>query len=565
MNKATKFILMLMLMIGLMPLNTEAKIHHKTMRGVWIATVFNLDYPQASTQNNVQAQKKEYINRLDMLQEVGINTIFVQVRPKADALYESTINPWSDILTGTQGKYPGYDPLAFMVEEAHKRGMSFHAWLNPYRVTTSGTNLNDLAPNHPARLHPEWVLAYNNRLYYDPANPEVKQHIADTVAEIVKNYDVDGIHFDDYFYPSHYPLPSGEHKDGPTANARRQHINDMVKKVSQTIDAIDSDVMFGISPIGIWKNKNSDASGSATTGGEGYYSVFADARAWIKNEWVDYIMPQIYWEIGHSSADYKTLVEWWSNEVSGTNVKLYIGQGIYKDTIAQTIKTQLDLNKHYGAIEGDVFFSLRDLVSNRQGVRQTLKTYFENEIREQQTIYRVGTVSVDQLNMRSGRGTHHSIIQKLSKGEKVKVIETYEDWYKIIASNDKVGYVSKAFIQVSDAIRLIIDGKQVQPAVDPFLSQGTTLVPLRIISEQLGASVEWKDEEKKVIITKGTAVLELVINQNTIKVNGEEVILALAPTVIQNITMVPIRVISEQLGANVDWDKTQKIITITNN
>ena len=267
-----------------------------------------LQISSVGSKNNAEQQKQEYIQLLDRLQGMGMNTVFVQVRPKADAFYKSSINPWSDILTGTQGKDPGYDPMAFMIEETHQRGMEFHAWLNPYRVTTSGTNVNALATNHPARLNPDWVISYNDKLYYNPALEAVQQHIADTVSEIVTKYDVDGIHFDDYFYPSNYPLPSGEGRDGAVANSRRQDINNMVQKVYRTIKRIDSTVQFGISPIGIWKNQGSDPEGSLTNGGEGYYSVFADAKAWVKHGWIDYIVPQLYWEIGHSKADYATLV-----------------------------------------------------------------------------------------------------------------------------------------------------------------------------------------------------------------------------------------------------------------
>ena len=192
-------------------------------RGVWIASVYNIDWPK--TLDNPEAQKQEFIEILDKLQSLNINAIFVQIRPTSDALYKSYINPWSKYLTGEQGKYPGYDPLQFMIEETHKRNMEFHAWLNPYRITTQGIDLNELVQNNPARIKPEWVLEFNNALFYDPENPEVIEYVAITVYEIIKKYDVDGIHFDDYFYPYDYPLPEGEDRDGEVANNRREAVN----------------------------------------------------------------------------------------------------------------------------------------------------------------------------------------------------------------------------------------------------------------------------------------------------------------------------------------------------
>ncbi len=358
--------------------NKNIYANDKDVYAAWITTVYNADWP--SSKNNPEAQKREMINTLDNLKDAGINTVMFQARPKADALYRSNINPWSDVLTGTQGKDPGYDPLAFVINEAHKRGMKVHAWLNPYRVTTSGTDLNALAANHPARQHPDWVLSHNGRLYYNPELPQVKQHIYDTVAEIVRNYDVDGIHFDDYFYPTDYPLPAGEGRDGQVANARRNHVNEMVLGVKNTIKSIKSNVEFGVSPSGIWKNKDSDPNGSDTRGKESYYSDYADTVTWIKNNYVDYVVPQLYWNIGYNIADYSKLVNWWSNQVNGSNVDLYIGQGIYKDVVASEIDRQLQLNETYPQIKGSVFYSTSDILSNRQGCRDKIKNYINSKV-----------------------------------------------------------------------------------------------------------------------------------------------------------------------------------------
>lgn len=365
------------------------------MRGVWISTVYCADYP--STKKNVEMQKQEFITKLDQAQKIGLNSVFVQVRPKSDAFYSSNINPWSEILTGVQGQHPGFDPMEFMISEVHKRNMEFHAWLNPYRITTKGTDLNTLASNHPARLHPNWVITHKDALYYNPALPEVKEYLVNTVTEIIENYNVDGIHFDDYFYPTGYPLSSAEGRDGAEANQRRQDVNDMIRMVSNAIDRIRPEVEFGVSPVGIWKNQLSDPSGSNTKGYEGYYAVFGDARTWIREGYVDYIAPQIYWEIGNSAADYETLLQWWSNEVKGTDVQLYIGQGIYKDVVAKEITNQLKLNEKYNT-DGSIFFSLRDLLNNRQGCNTALKNYYQinQETQNHDSTEKNETKSTDQ-------------------------------------------------------------------------------------------------------------------------------------------------------------------------
>lgn len=372
-GKISATLLSAFLLISSGNIETAYAAESKDFCGVWISTVYSADYP--SVQNNIEGQKTEFTQKLDKLKALGINAVVVQVRPKGDAFYESELNPWSAVLTGVQGKDPGYDPMEFMIEETHKRGMEFHAWMNPYRITTSGTDLAALSSDNMARQHPDWIITYNGAMYYDPANPLVKEYIRDTVGEVVKNYNVDAIHFDDYFYPANYPLSEGESRDGEEANARRENVNDMVRMVSQVIKTINPKVQFGISPLGIWKNNSSDPSGSQTNGGEGYYSVYGDAKAWVENGWVDYIVPQLYWEIGYTYADYETLVKWWSNLVQNTDVTLYIGQGIYKDVVAKEITQQLKMNEEYH-VDGSIFFSARDLFDDRQGTATALKKYY---------------------------------------------------------------------------------------------------------------------------------------------------------------------------------------------
>ncbi|WP_346936207.1 family 10 glycosylhydrolase [Clostridium sp.] len=351
-------------------MKTTAFADTKEMRGAWISTVWNLDWPTVGARNNVAQQKQEFITLLDKLQAAGLNSVIVQVRPKGDALYNSSLNPWSDVLTGTQGNNPGYDPLAFMIEETHKRGMEFHAWFNPYRVTTSGTDVNTLASSNMARKNPSWAIAYNNALYYDPGNPDVVNYLVETVAEVVKNYNVDGIHFDDYFYPSksfddntsYSKYGNGMNKD----DWRRNNVNTLIQKVYAEINNINSSVEFGVSPRGIWKNSSSDPNGSATNGGQSYYDIYCDSVAWIKNGWVDYINPQIYWTFENSAAPYGTLVDWWAKQVEGTNVKLYIGHDISKTEVANQVEKQVNYNRANSEVDGSIYFRAKFIAENSE-------------------------------------------------------------------------------------------------------------------------------------------------------------------------------------------------------
>lgn len=400
MNLMKKYLISFLIGLSLfMITGVNSSAQTDEMSAAWVSTVYNLDWPSSNSKNNPQMQKQELINMLDKLKETGINTIVLQVRPKADALYKSSINPWSDVLTGTAGKDPGYDPLKFAVEEAHKRNMEIHAWFNPYRVTTSGTDFNKLAANSPAKLHPEWVISYNNKLYYDPGLPEVRKHIVDTVNEVVSNYDVDGIHFDDYFYPdSNFTDNQTYNKYGngmEKGDWRRSNVNNLLKDVKTSIKSIKPNVKFGVSPSGIWRNKSSDPTGSDTRGSESYSTQYADTRYWIKNNLIDYVTPQLYWPIGYSVADYSKLVSWWANEVSGSNVNLYIGQGIYKQgtgdwigqDIAGQIIQQVNLNRQYSSIKGSMYFSAKDIMSNKK-LQEDLKTLYikDSENKEIKTL-----------------------------------------------------------------------------------------------------------------------------------------------------------------------------------
>ncbi|WP_411347405.1 family 10 glycosylhydrolase [Paenibacillus sp. WLX2291] len=368
---------------------TSAK---KEMRGAWISTVFNLDWPSSST-SGATKQKQEFSSLLDQLQGMGMNAVFVQVRPSGDALYKSSTMPWSKYLTGTQGKNPGYDPLAYMVTEAHKRGMEIHAWFNPFRATTDA-NTSSLASNHVVLQHPDWVIKFDNKYYINPGIPAARQSIIDTVMEVVNNYDVDGVHLDDYFYPSS-ETTSNKFADDSTyttykgktsskAEWRRANINSFIQDLGADIHAAKPSVRFGVSPFGVWRNKSTDITGSDTKAGvTAYDSMSADTRTWIKNKWIDYIAPQVYWSMTLPVARYDKVVDWWVNETKNTGVDLYIGHAIYKINTPEVgwntsneIINQLKYNAKYSTIKGSIFFSAKDLKKNPLDVLSKLRSYW---------------------------------------------------------------------------------------------------------------------------------------------------------------------------------------------
>jgi uncharacterized lipoprotein YddW (UPF0748 family) len=310
----------------------------REFRAVWVATVNNIDWPSKPGLSSDQ-QKKEAIAILDLHAKNRMNAIIMQIRPASDAFYQSELEPWSRYLTGTPGKAPSpfYDPLQFWIEECHKRNMEFHAWLNPFRVAQ---NANEpLGGNHIAFKHPEWIVNYGDKLYFDPGLPQTRDFVTKVVTDIVIRYDVDAIHFDDYFYP--YPLK----EDFPDQNSfaqynrgfladqkadwRRDNVDLTIRMLSEAIKKTKPWVKFGISPFGVWRNKADDPQGSETTAGTTNYDhLYADILKWQKNGWIDYCLPQLYWQIGHPSVDFLMLSKWWA--AHAYNRAMYIGHAVYK-------------------------------------------------------------------------------------------------------------------------------------------------------------------------------------------------------------------------------------------
>lgn len=355
----------------------------RELRAMWIASVVNIDWPSTSGLD-AETQKAEFLHWLDVAEENRLNAVFVQVRPTADAFYESPYEPWSQYLTGTQGQDPGYDPLEFMVSEAHKRNIELHAWFNPYRVSMQ-TDPVQLVPDHPARLHPEWVWAYGGRLYFDPGIPEAQEHIQQAILHAVESYDIDGVHFDDYFYP--YPVADQALPDAGTyaqygggfdtiEDWRRGNVDRFVETMSRRIKETKPWVKFGISPFGIWRNSSTDPLGSETGGSESYDDQYADTRRWVLEGWLDYINPQIYWQIGLAVADYAALVPWWAEVAAQSGTQLYVGEALYKvtsgvftdpDELTNHIDLCREVSRDVGPIHGNVYYSAVHVPADPQG------------------------------------------------------------------------------------------------------------------------------------------------------------------------------------------------------
>ncbi len=307
------------------------------IKGVWAATLYSMDYPSSPTTdaNQLKADADTLIE--DVLSH-GFNTLFLQVRPSGDAFYNSEIYPMSRYLTGTEGTLPdgGFDPLEYIVDKAHKSGIALHAWINPYRITASQSDSDNLGESSIAKKYPHLVLRHTDgKLYLNPGEPEAMDLVVSGAVEIAKNYQVDGIHIDDYFYPSSaFPDSETFTKYGgkflDIGDWRRDNTTTLVKKLGSAIKAERPDIIFSVSPCGIWANKSSNPDGSDTLGKQAYFDYYADTRLWVRDELIDMIIPQVYWERGHSLADFATVANWWDKTAGGTDVALCIGQGVYK-------------------------------------------------------------------------------------------------------------------------------------------------------------------------------------------------------------------------------------------
>lgn len=358
-------------------------------RAVWIATVDNIDWPSKKG-IAVDSQKAEFIRLLDLHKRNGMNAVIMQIRPATDAFYPSAYEPWSEWLSGVQGKPPSpyYDPLQFMILETHKRGMEFHAWCNPYRADFK-LGKASIAPSHITRLHPGWFLDYGDKKYFDPGNKEAQAFVVEVIRDMTDRYDVDAVHFDDYFYP--YRIAGKEFPDSVTYQQygkgltkddwRRSNVDSIIVGLSHMIKKTKSWVKFGISPFGVWRNSDKDSRGSNTKAGQtNYDDLYADILLWLEKSWIDYVAPQLYWEFGHKAAPYEVLIDWWGKHTYGKHC--YIGLGIYRAGSSDAwkdstlIPRQIELLRNTPNVQGMIFFSSKSFTRNPNGWNDSLRLHY---------------------------------------------------------------------------------------------------------------------------------------------------------------------------------------------
>jgi uncharacterized lipoprotein YddW (UPF0748 family) len=428
----------------------DKQLPKREFRGVWIATVQNIDWPSKPKPGvDAEDQMQELVSIFDAHQRTGINAIMLQVRPSTDAFYAKGREQWSMFLTGKQGIAPApfYDPLEFAIAEAHKRGMELHAWINPYRASTSLVDSLTSA-DHISRMQPDWFFTYGDKKYFNPGLPEVRHYLVDVIMDVVRNYDVDGIHFDDYFYPypGKAPLPDSItfqlHGQGyrNIEDWRRHNVDQLIKDLSDAIRAEKKHVKFGISPFGIWRNKSQDALGSESNGLSGYSALYADARKWTKEGWVDYINPQLYFPFQYAAAPYEKLLDWWANNSFGRHV--YIGQGAYRAMEdrdgwrdRQQLPNQVRYLRQNPKVQGSVYFSSRSLTNNLAGFRDSLQYDLYRYPALQPTMPWMGTAKPSKpLNLREDK------FLNLPRLRKAKIKWDYPD-----QEEDVYGYVVYRF------------------------------------------------------------------------------------------------------------------------
>ena len=407
----------------------------REMRGVWVATVKNLDWP-SKTGLTTEQQKKEIDAIIDHVKELGMNAVFLQVRPAADAFFASSVEPWSKYLTGTEGKAPRpfYDPLKYWIEKAGEKGIDVHAWINPFRVTARAGE--ELSARHLLAKHPDWIVEYNGKLCLDPGIPDVRKYIRDIVRDIVEKYDVAGIHMDDYFYP--YPVNGVDFPDTmsyrlfcdttryPDKNAwRRDNVNRIVGSLHKTVKSVKPWVSFGISPFGVWRNSDKDPAGSDTRAGiTNYDMLHADVLTWLENGWVDYIVPQIYWYMEHPAAGFRILSEWWNENSNG--IPVYAGMSIYKINSGKEawanpgeIPDQIRAVRGLDSFEGQVFFRYGFLKQDLLGLQDSLRYKFYSTIALTPVVK--GNVDIRPIGIKRVKASRKKLKWKVDKADEKNI------------------------------------------------------------------------------------------------------------------------------------------------
>ncbi len=370
----------LFFILALASLTNVSAADKREFRGAWLNTIYQPQYKRHTTEQN-----KAYLRTLlDSLKAMGINAVIFQVRAQSDAFYASKLEPWSRYLTdGGKAPSPFWDPLEFIIDEAHRRGMELHAWINPYRVTT--TAKQTVPKGHIALKHPDRFIRYDGKLYFDPGRPENREFIGRIVDDIVARYDIDGIHFDDYFYP--YPVKGKTFADDASFRKygkgmsrddwRRKNVDLLIEDLHRRISEAKPWVRFGVSPFGIWRNKTSDPRGSDTRGLQNYDALYADVLLWEEKGWVDYLLPQLYWELDHKAASFLTLVDWW-NKNAGNNRHLYVGQDVKRTIDKSELKHKVLLTRDAKNIQGNCWWPGYELTRNTGGVADSLSSQYQH-------------------------------------------------------------------------------------------------------------------------------------------------------------------------------------------
>lgn len=489
------FLSFLLLSIFTNAVNAQNYSPNYEFRGVWVASVDNIDWPGSKFMTS-EEQKAAFIKLLDMHAANNMNAVIVQIRPAADALYPSQLEPWSEFLTGRQGLPPSpmYDPLKFMITETHKRGMEFHAWLNPYRAVFN-LKKSSVAANHITRTRPDLFLVYGNKRegykkYFNPGLPEVMQYTANVVKDIVTRYDVDAIHIDDYFYP--YRIAGIEFPDQRTYEKyghglskddwRRSNCDTIIRMLHTVIHTVKPKVKFGVSPFGIWRNKSQDPMGSETKGGQtNYDDLYADILLWLQKGWIDYVVPQLYWERGHRLADYDVLLKWWNEHTYGR--QMYIGHGIYRaGTNAawrnpNEIPAEIRELRKYPTTQGSAYFSSKSFEKNPNGWNDSLRqnyyrypalippmAWIDNGI-PAQPLYEKQPKNLVKLVYKGEDKIKAFGILTLPQGVEAKFI--YAQLVQVIPA-DKTAMIDPSFVRDSKGKRIFVVAVDVDNNVSPM-------------------------------------------------------------------------------------------------
>ncbi len=495
------------------------------MRGVWVSTVYGLDFPSSATTDS-RKLKTEIDTIVANCKETGYNTIFFQVRPSADSFYPSYVFPWSKYLTGQNGLAPadGFDPLAYFIEVCHENSIELHAWINPYRVTKgSDAELNSLSASHPAKLNPQWLVKYTDGNYYfNPGIPEVQDLVYGGVAEILQNYNVDGIHLDDYFYPgvdfddaeAYQKYNNGNFSN--IADWRRNNVDEMVRGLHKLAGLYGKE--FGVSPSGIWDNYKDNPLGSNTNGRSSYSQLYADTRGWVKKGYVDYIAPQVYWEFGHKLADFETVTLWWADVCSDTDVKLYIGLASYNGA---------------GAKESSVWYGGKETLKQMEFVSKD--TRIDGEI--------------------------HFRYKLIWEDEKIK--NTIKNYYaKDEFSDNASDYIPPKQNETQDEIKVYVNGRKIEFDTLPMVENERIMVPMRAVFEALDAVVRWDGATNTAIAEKDGDIMKVQIGSYVLKLNDERHLVDTPAKILNNRTLMPLRAISEAFKYDVKWDGVTKTVSI---